>query len=167
MLLEGKAGHEEMKSEVENVIKRFFIRIKDTFRQYCTSASETVVNNTLHATRYTLHSTLYTLHSTLYTPHSTLYTLHSTLHTPHSTPYTLHSTSSLHSVPFALFTPHSPLLAPSLYSSSSVSLLPHASCPPPALSPHVATLVFTPSTLLNAFPHPRQGQGDASVVPAG
>jgi hypothetical protein len=42
LLLEGKAGHEELKAAVEEVLKRYFIEIKETFRLYGMSASEMV-----------------------------------------------------------------------------------------------------------------------------
>ena len=42
MLLEGKPGHEQLKEDVENVLKRYFIELKETFRLYGMSASEMV-----------------------------------------------------------------------------------------------------------------------------
>lgn len=42
MLMEGKPGHEELKAAVEEVLKRYFVQIKETFRLYSMSASEMV-----------------------------------------------------------------------------------------------------------------------------
>ena len=42
MLLEGKDGHDQLKEDVENVLKRYFIELKETFRLYGMSASEMV-----------------------------------------------------------------------------------------------------------------------------
>lgn len=42
MLLEGKDGHDALKAAVEEVLKRYFIELKGTFRLYSMSASEMV-----------------------------------------------------------------------------------------------------------------------------